>query len=610
MNYDHRKDERVSDNNKLKTREEINPEYKWAIQDLYSSDESWEEEYKKVEELIPQLASYSGKIMTSSKELYQFLTLKDEASLLMERLIVYSNQRYHENTSNATYQRLSDRASMLAVKFEGAISFFNSEIMKVSGEQMEKFYEECSSLKFYKRYLDNLFRRRPHILSEAEEKLLAAAGEITEAPSNIFTVFNNADVKFSEILNENQQQVQVTHGRYTSFLQSKDRRVRKDAFEAMYAPYINYKNTLAALYTANLKQESFYAKARKYPSSMAMNLDDSNIPLEVYDNLIQVVHDKLPLLHRYMDIRKRCLCLDELHMYDLYVPMVSDVSMEIEFEEAKNLVQVGLKPLGEEYASILQEGYENGWIDIYENEGKRSGAYSWGAYGTHPYVLLNYQDNLNNTFTLCHEMGHAIHSYYSDHNQQYLYAGYKIFVAEVASTCNEALLMQHLLKVTTDKSKRAYLINYQLEQFRTTLYRQTMFAEFEKITHKMVAEGEPLTAEAICKIYHDLNVKYFGDDVVVDSEIDMEWARIPHFYTPFYVYQYATGYSAAIALSKRILEDGESAVTDYITFLKGGSSKDPIELLKGAGVDMTKTKPIEQALSVFEELLNEMEELV
>ena len=386
--------------------------------------------------------------------------------------------------------------------------------------------------------------------------------------------------------------------------------MRKDAFEAMYAPYINYKNTLSALYAANLKQESFYAKARKYPSSMAMELDDSNIPLDVYDNLIDVVNENLPLLHRYMDIRKKCLGVDQLHMYDLYVPMVSDVTMKIDFEQAKDMVKEGLKPLGKEYSAILQEGYDNGWIDIYENQGKRSGAYSWGAYGTHPYVLLNYQDNLNNTFTLCHEMGHAIHSYYSDHNQEYLYAGYKIFVAEVASTCNEALLMQHLLNTTTDKQKRAYLINYQLEQFRTTLYRQTMFAEFEKITHQMVGEGEPLTAEALSKIYHDLNAKYFGAEVVIDQEIDMEWARIPHFYTPFYVYQYATGYSAAIALSKRILSGGEAAVEDYVNFLKGGSSKDPIDLLKGAGVDMTQKEPVQQALSVFEELLNEMETLV
>ena len=600
----------MNDSNRLKTREEISPKDKWAIEDLYTSDEMWDQEYSKLEAIIPKLSSYEGKVTTSAEQLYRFLCLKDEASLLMERLIVYSNQRYHEDTANATYQRLSEKASMLAVKLEGAISFFNSEVMKLTDGELEKYYEECSSLQIYRRYLDNLFRKKFHILSEPEEKLLAAAGEVSEAPSNIFSMFNNADISFSQILNEDQQEVQLTHGRYTNFLQSKDRRVRKDAFMAMYAPYRTYKNTLASLYTANLKQESFYAKARKYPSSMAMELDSSNIPLEVYDNLIQVVNDKLPLLHRYMDIRKKCLGLQELHMYDLYVPMVADINMTIDFEEAKKLVKEGLKPLGEEYEAILTEGYNNGWIDVYENQGKRSGAYSWGAYGTHPYVLLNYQDNLNNTFTLCHEMGHAIHSYYSDHNQQYLYAGYKIFVAEVASTCNEALLMQHLLKTTTDKEKRAYLINYQLEQFRTTLYRQTMFAEFEKITHQMVAEGEPLTAESICQIYHELNVKYFGSQVVVDEEIDMEWARIPHFYTPFYVYQYATGFSAAIALSKRIINDGQQAVSDYIGFLKGGSAKDPIDLLKGAGVDMTKTEPITEALSVFEEMLNEMEELI
>lgn len=600
----------MSDSSALRKREEINSEYKWAIKDLYASDDAWNQEYQKLEEMLPKLSSYEGHVAASANELYAFLTLKDEASLLLERLIVYSNQRYHEDTANAVYQRLSDRASMLAVKYEGAVSFFQSEILKLSAETLEEYYEECKELAFYKRYLKNLFRNKPHILSEQEEKLLAAVGEVAEAPSNIFSMFNNADVKFAEILNENKEKVQLTHGRYTAFLQSNNRQVRKDAFEAMYAPYIEYKNTLSALYAANLKQESFYAKARKYASSMAMELDDSNIPLEVYDNLLEVVHENLPLLHRYMDIRKKCLGVEELHMYDLYVPMVSDISMKIDFNQAKDMVKEGLKPLGKEYGAILTEGYDNGWIDIYENQGKRSGAYSWGAYGTHPYVLLNYQENLNNTFTLCHEMGHAIHSYYSDHNQQYLYAGYKIFVAEVASTCNEALLMQHLLKTTTEKQKRAYLINYQLEQFRTTLYRQTMFAEFEKITHGMVADGEPLTAESLSKIYHDLNAQYFGEDVVIDQEIDMEWARIPHFYNPFYVYQYATGYSAAIALSKRILTNGEPAVEDYVNFLKGGSSKDPIDLLKGAGVDMTKKEPVQQALSVFEELLNEMEELI
>ncbi len=600
----------MSDNNALRTRDQIEDKDKWAIRDLYDNDEQWDREYTQVESLLPKLASFEGKITSSAQKLYEFLTLKDETSLLLERLIVYSNQRYHEDTANAVYQRLSDKASMLAVNYERTISFFSSEIMKLQEETLERFYQELPEFTFYKRYLSNLFRKKPHILSEAEERLLAAAGEIAEAPATVFSMFNNADIKFSEIMNENNELVALTHGRYTTFLQSKDRRVRKEAFEAMYAPYMDNKNTLAALFAANLKQENFYAKARKYDSSMAMELDDSNIPIKVYDNLIDVVHEKLPLLHRYMAIRKKYLGLDELHMYDLYVPMVADVPMKISFDEAKKMVQEGLKPLGKEYGSILQEGYNNGWIDIYENQGKRSGAYSWGAYGTHPYVLLNFQDNLNNTFTLCHEMGHAIHSYYSDHNQKYVYAGYKIFVAEVASTCNEALLMQHLLKITTDKQKRAYLLNYQLEQFRTTLYRQTMFAEFEKITHGLVTEGEPLTAESLSRIYHDLNVKYFGEDVVVDNAIDMEWARIPHFYNPFYVYQYATGYSAAIALSKRILHGGDTEVEDYVNFLKGGSSKDPIDLLKGAGVDMMKKKPVEDALAVFEELLNEIEELL
>jgi oligoendopeptidase F len=442
------------------------------------------------------------------------------------------------------------------------------------------------------------------------EGLLADAGEIAEAPDNIFSMFNNADIKFPEIADESGEMVRITHGRYGQLLESADRRVRREAFEGVYATYKSYRNTLAAAFSSNVKQEAFFAKARKYNSTLEKALNAGNIPVEVYTNLVAAVHENMGLMHRYVSLRKKLLGVDELHMYDLYTPLIADVKMEIPFEEARKVVTKGLEPLGEEYAKILTEGFNHRWIDIYENENKRSGAYSWGAYGTHPFVLLNYNDTLNNVFTLAHEMGHAIHSYHSDREQPYVYAGYKIFVAEVASTCNEALLIDYMLKNTEDKKEKAYLINHFLEKFKGTLFRQTMFAEFEMITHKMVEEGESLTAEALCKVYHDLNVEYFGEDIVIDPEIDMEWSRIPHFYNAFYVYQYATGYSAAIALSRRILSKGPEAITDYIRFLSSGGSNHPIELLKAAGVDMSTKEPVNQALKMFEELLNQMDELM
>lgn len=595
---------------KLPKRDEIQKEFKWAIEDLYENDQDWKQEYSKIESLLPVLADFQGELGKNADKLYEYLVLHDKVSKLFERVYVYANQRYHEDTGNAVYQQLSDMASGLMVKFTSATSFATSELLEIQEEKLQAFFKDEPALLVYQRYFENILRKKPHILSKQEEKILAEVGEVTEAPGNIFSMFNNADLNFPSILDEDGNEVAITHARYSLFLQSKDRRVREEAFQGLYSSYEKFKNTLASTFSSNLKSEHFYAKVRKYESTMAMELDGSNIPLAVYTNLLDVVHENLPLLHRYVEIRKKVLGLSELHMYDLYVPMVAEMQMKIPFLEAKEMVAKGLEPLGEAYQKVLKEGFETGWIDVYENQGKRSGAYSWGAYGTHPYVLLNYQDNLNNVFTLAHEMGHAIHSYYSDAVQPYIYAGYKIFVAEVASTCNEALLMHHLLETTSDNRQRAYLINYQLEQFRTTLFRQTMFAEFEMITHQMVADNVPLTAQSLCEVYHALNEKYFGDGIVVDPEIDMEWARIPHFYNSFYVYQYATGYSAAIALSQRILTEGEQAVKDYLAFLQGGSSKDPIDLLKGAGVDMTTKAPIQEALSVFESLLDEIETLL
>jgi len=594
----------------LLKRNEVNQMDTWAIEDLYASDELWQKEYEQVKELLPKAVQYQGRLSKSSELLSHFLQLSDEISKLMERVYVYANQKYHEDTANSTYQDLSNKANALSVQVSSALSFATPEILSIPEETITQFKYENEELKPYDFYLKDILRLKPHVLSKEVEELLADAGEMAEASSNIFSMFNNADIKFPEIKDESGDPVKITHGRYGQLLESKDRRVRKEAFEGVYATYYNYRNTLAASFSSNVKQEVFFAKARNYNSTLEKALNQGNIPKEVYTNLIAAVHDNMNLMHRYVSLRKKLLGVEELHMYDLYTPLVQDVTMDIPFEEAKTIVAKGLELLGEAYQKILYEGYHHRWIDIYENENKRSGAYSWGAYGTHPFVLLNYNDTLNNVFTLAHEMGHAIHSYHSDREQPYIYAGYKIFVAEVASTCNESLLIDYMLKNTEDKKEKAYLINHFLEKFKGTLYRQTMFAEFEMITHKLVEEGESLTAEALCKIYHDLNVAYFGEDIVIDPEIDMEWARIPHFYTAFYVYQYATGYSAAIALSRRILNEGETAVADYIRFLSSGSSNYPIELLKAAGVDMNTKEPVQQALKLFEELLDQMEELM
>lgn len=600
----------MAQNKNLPKRSEVEKKYTWAIEDLYVSDEQWQMEYDKIKELLPKAAEYQGRLSKSGDLLLSFLQLSDEISMLLERVYVYANQKYHEDTANAKYQDLSNKSNALSVQASSTIAFATPEILTIPEETISQFHIENEGLKHYDFYLKDILRLKPHILSGEIEALLADAGEIADTAGNIFSMFDNADLKFPEIKDENGETVRITHGRYVKLLESSDRRVRREAFQGLYETYKSYRNTLAASFSGNVKQEVFFAKARKYNSTMEKALNGGNIPIDVYKNLIAAVHENMNLMHRYVELRKKLLGVDELHMYDLYAPLVSDVKMEIPFEEAKKIVAEGLQPLGASYLNILQEGYNNRWIDIYENENKRSGAYSWGAYGTHPYVLLNYNDTLDNVFTLAHEMGHALHSYHSDKEQPYIYAGYKIFVAEVASTCNESLLIDYMLKHTEDKKEKAYLINHFLEKFKGTLYRQTMFAEFEMITHKMVEDGESLTAEALCKVYHDLNVAYFGEGIVIDPEIDMEWARIPHFYTAFYVYQYATGYSAAIALSRRILSEGAPAVEDYIRFLSSGSSNYPIEVLKAAGVDMSTKEPVNQALKLFAELLDQMEELM
>lgn len=597
---------------KLNTREEADARYKWAIEDLYKDDEDWKRDYELLKSRIPELTKFRGRLGESAEVLLSMQKLSDELNQLLEKVYVYANQRLHENTDNSTYQNLASQAQGLLVELSESLSFVEPELMELPDGIIETFLDENEELLVYRQYFENIIRQKKHVLPTEQEQLLAAMGEVAESPKDIFSMFNNADIRFPEIAGEDGHPVQVTHGRYMSLMQSRNRQVRKDAFEAMYGVYGDWRNTLAAMYRANVKQEAFLAKAHKYTSDLEAALDGSHIPVKVYEQLIEAVHESMPLMYRYMKLRKKLLGVEELHMYDLYVPVIEQDHSEIPFEQAKKTVLEGLAPMGEEYLHLLREGFDHGWIDVYENQGKRTGAYSWGAYGTHPYVLLNYQGTLHDVFTLAHEMGHALHSWYSDEHQPYIYAGYRIFVAEVASTCNEALLIHYLMeqsKKAGDRKKTMYLMNYFLEQFRTTLFRQTMFAEFEKITHGLQEQGETLTADRLCEIYYDLNKLYFGEEICVDQEIAMEWARIPHFYTPFYVYQYATGFSAAIALSKQILEQGAPAVEQYKKFLKGGSSMYPLELLKMAGVDMEQKAPVQDALAVFAQYLDEMERL-
>lgn len=595
---------------KLPARSEIAEADKWALEDLFLTDADWEAAVKQLEEQLAQLKGYAGKVSASADALYAYLTLADETENLFEKVLVYSNEKMHEDMGNSTYQGYAAQAQAAATRLSAAEAFFEPELLAMEESRLQGFFKEDPKLEKYQLLIDRIWRRKEHTLSAAEEEILAKTYEMATAPDDIFSMFNDADAKFGTIRDENGKEVELTHGRFGGFMESSDRRVRKEAFEALYQTYDQFKNTLAATYSANVKKAKFYADVRKYPSALAAALAPGNIPTEVYDNLIETVHRFLPAMYRYVALRKRALGVEELHMYDVYVPLVVDQTKKIPFAEAKEIVKRGLAPMGEEYVSHLEEGFDHRWIDVYENRGKRSGAYSWGAYGTHPYVLLNYQGKLDDVFTLAHEMGHALHSWYSNANQPYVYSGYLIFVAEVASTCNESLLMQYLLKESKDKKEKAYLLNHFIDQFKGTLFRQTMFAEFEKITHEMYAKGESLTAERLCAVYMDLNRKYFGEEMVSDPQIALEWARIPHFYTEFYVYQYATGFSCAIALSKRILEMGEAGVADYMKFLKGGCSKDPIELLKMAGVDISTPKPVEDALQLFEELVSELEELL
>lgn len=594
----------------LMKRNEVALEDTWRLEDLFETDELVKAGIKETKELLSDFKVYEGRLTSSAQVLYEALQKSDEISKRVEKIYVYSHMRLHQDGSNSFYQDLATQSEKLMVDFQTALSFVSPELSTLTTEDLAQLIAAYEPLQLYKRNLEEILRQKEHILDAKMEDVLSQFREIANAPSNLYAMFNNADMRFPIIEDSQGKPIQITHGNFIDLLEGHDRRVREDAFKGVYSTYAQFKNTLGTNFAANVTQYSLFSKFRNFKSPLHAALDANNIPVEVYTNLIQTINEHMNLMHRYMGLRKEILQIDELHMYDLFVPLVNDFSKAITYDEACAIILEALKPLGEDYTALVKEAFENRWVDKYENAGKRSGAYSWGCFDApHPYVLMNYTNNVNNLFTLAHEIGHAMHSYLSSHTQPYPYADYCIFVAEVASTVNEALLMQYLLKTTTDEAFRKYLINYFMEQFRTTIYRQTMFAEFEKSAYDMHNQGMTLTSQTLSDTYYELVKKYHGEHVYVDSDIAMEWARIPHFYTPFYVYQYATGYSAAIALSEGILKEGKPAVKRYKAFLSSGSSKDPIDLLKDAGVDMSTPAPIESALKVFENLIEQMRQL-
>ena len=599
----------MSNSETIRARDQIPQEDTWALEDLYPSDESWEQALSALTARQAEAAAFAGKLGESGETLCAFLHLVEDVDAQSELLANYAMRKADQDTRNATYQAMVGKLMGVLTAVGAAFSFATPEIMAIPEEALEGFYKAAPGLERYRRYLNNERRRREHTLSAAEERLLAAAGEMANAPDTVFGAFLNADMRYPDAMDSEGKPHALSQSTFVPLEESGDRALRKSAYENLYNTLGGMRNTAAGLLDAQNKQQKFFAEARKYGSAREAAMDRTNVPVSVYDNLIEAVHRNMDKMHRYVRLRKKLLGVDELHFYDVYTPLLKDEPAKIPFAQAKQTVYDALYPLGDGYRAILKEGFENRWIDVYENQGKRGGAYSAGT-KVHPFVLLNYSGSLDSQFTLAHEMGHALHSYLSNKHQNQIDSDYVIFVAEVASTCNEALLMEYLLKKTTDKKERVFLINHFLDQFKGTIYRQTMFAEFEKFMGAAVDAGQTLTADMLCAEYARLCKLYYGEDMVVDDQIAMEWARIPHFYYNYYVFQYATGYSAAIALSRRILREGESAVKDYLGFLSGGCSKSPIDLLKGAGVDMTSPAPVNDALQLFGELLDEMESLM
>lgn len=593
------------------TRSEVPEQLTWDLTSIFESDAAWEAELKEVEKLAEQATNYKGKVAESAESLFNTLQFSDALYERLQKLYVYSHLKHDQDTANATYQDLDGRVRSVFAKTGAAWSFITPEILALDEETLNSYVASYEPLELYKQSLKEINLGRPHVLSADKEELLAQMSEVASTASKTFSALNNADLEFPTIIGEDGEEVQITHGNYILMLESDNRSVREAAFKAVYSTYGQFKNTFAATISGNVKAQNANAKIRNYDSARHAALSNNFIPEKVYDQLISTIHDYLPALHRYVALRKQVLGVDDLHMYDLFTPLVKEVKMEVSYEEAKKTMVESFAPLGQEYQSTVQKGLDSRWVDVLENKGKRSGAYSSGTFGTNPYVLMNWQDNVNNLYTLAHEFGHSMHSYYSRANQPYQYADYSIFVAEVASTCNEELLFDHLMNTLEDEKQKIYLLNQWLDGFRGTVFRQTMFAEFEHMIHEIDAKGEAITADKLTAIYYDLNKKYFGDAMTVDEEIGLEWARIPHFYYNYYVYQYATGQSAATALSKQILEEGQPAVERYINnFLKAGCSNFPIEVLKAAGVDMESPEPIALACQVFEEKLSELEKLL
>ena len=594
---------------KILKRSEVPEEYTWNLKDMFESDEAWLAEYEALKVYPAEVAKLQGTLGESAENLLAYFKNEDELSVRLETLYTYASCSGDQDMSNAKYQDFRGKAMATIVAIESASAFATPEIMAIPEEKLNAFYAECPELETYRRTIYKIRRRAAHILSKEEEALLASAEEMADSADKIGGILRNADLKFPSVVDSKGNEHALTNGSFVPLEESSDRVLRKNAFEAFYGRYGDFKNTIAMTLDGEFKKRNFFAKARKYNTTREAALDHTEVPEEVYDNLIEAVHSNLDKMYKYVALRKKMLGVDELHMYDVYTPIVADAASKISIDEAKATVLEALAVLGEDYTALLKEGFENRWIDVYENEGKRGGAYSTGSGKPHPYVLLNHKDTLDSMFTLAHEMGHALHSYHSTKYQPVNTAGYVIFVAEVASTCNEVLLMRHLLGKTTDKTERAYLINHFLDSFKGTVYRQTMFAEFEREIGRMSERGEALTADALSAKYHELNKLYFGPDMVSDDGIALEWARIPHFFYNYYVFQYATGFSAAVAIANRILAEGEPAVADYKKFLSSGGSADPISLLKIAGVDMSSPEPVNSALKLFGELVEEMEEL-
>ncbi|WP_378956610.1 oligoendopeptidase F [Pelosinus sp. sgz500959] len=600
----------AKDTSHVPDRSEISAQHKWHLNDIYAGDELWQQDFEQLKSSLVPIENFTGKLAHSSQDLLACLKARDEIGIISGKLYAFARMHRDENTTDGKYQGMTSKVESVLAEAGAVTAFIEPEILAIPDATLTKFRQEEKGLTVYDFYFDNLARQKQHILSPAEEAILSRVAEVTQASENTFNMLAHADLEFPKTIDENGQSVQLSEGRYSLFIRSSNRAVRQEAFTHLFATYNKYRNTFASTLSGNAKKNTFYATTRHYQSTLESALKSDNVPTEVYDNLITTVHNNLAPLQRYVALKKKFLKLDEIHMYDLYTPLVGDVKFPVPYEEGLKLVRNGLEPLGSEYVDILDKGLTSGWIDVYENKGKQTGAYSWGNYGTHPFVLLNYNDRYDAVSTLAHEMGHAIHSYYSQKYQPYPTSSYTTFCAEVASTTNEILLLEYMLKTTTDKKIKLYLINQYLEQVRGTVYRQTMFAEFEKTIYIKAEENTPLTADLLDELWHDLNVKYYGTEIITDKDIDIEWARIPHFYMDFYVYQYVTGYSAATTLAEKILQEGEPAQQRYIDFLKSGGSDYSINLLKQAGVDMSSPKPIEITLAKFSTMLDEMEKLL